>query len=142
MLMFAIALTAQMATVDQLAWLSGCWTLARPDGVTEEQWMKPAGGTMLGMSRTVKGGKTVEYRVHAAARRERQAHLCGEAVGTGRNAVPGEDHRRREVVFENPTHDFPQRVIYRRTADGVTARIEGTMNGKLRGMDFVYKRCP
>jgi hypothetical protein len=36
-----------------------------------------------------------------------------------------------EVVFENPTHDFPQRVRYRRNADGsMTARIEGTMNGQ------------
>jgi hypothetical protein len=47
-----------------------------------------------------------------------------------------------EVVFENLTHDFPQRVIYRRSADGsVAARIEGTRNGQLRGIDFPYQRC-
>jgi hypothetical protein len=49
------------------------------------------------------------------------------------------------VVFENPQHDFPQRVIYRkRGADSLIARIEGTMNGKSRGVDFPYAkgRCP
>jgi hypothetical protein len=47
-----------------------------------------------------------------------------------------------EIVFEDPAHDFPQRVIYRKNADGsVTARTEGTMNGQLRGVDFPFKRC-
>jgi len=33
------------------------------------------------------------------------------------------------VLFENPTHDFPQRIIYWK--DGaLRARIEGTVNGK------------
>jgi len=46
-----------------------------------------------------------------------------------------------EAVFENPRHDFPQRVIYSKTDAGLTARIEGTMNGKSRGVDFLYARC-
>ena len=27
-----------------------------------------------------------------------------------------------EVVFENPTHDFPQRITYRATESGLSAR--------------------
>ena len=47
-----------------------------------------------------------------------------------------------EVVFENPTHDFPQRIIYRKGADrSVTARIEGVIDGKARGVDFPFKPC-
>lgn len=49
------------------------------------------------------------------------------------------------VTFENPQHDFPQRVIYRkRGADTLWARIEGTANGRTRGVDFPYARarCP
>lgn len=41
------------------------------------------------------------------------------------------------AVFENPAHDFPQRIIYRRTPDGIAARIEGTMNGAPRAVDPV-----
>ena len=34
------------------------------------------------------------------------------------------------VVFENPTHDFPQRIIYWKDGADLRARIEGTQNGK------------
>jgi hypothetical protein len=46
-----------------------------------------------------------------------------------------------ELVFENPSHDFPQRVIYRKVPDGLLARIEGVINGKPRGEDYPFKRC-
>jgi Domain of unknown function (DUF6265) len=128
--------------LDRLAWLAGCWSQPRPDGVTEEHWMKPAGGTMLGMSRTVRGGKTTEFEfLQIRVENGTIAYVArpsGQAEATFRLKTLGE----REVVFENAQHDFPQRIIYRRTADeGVTARIEGTMNGKARGMDFPYARC-
>lgn len=45
-------------------------------------------------------------------------------------------------VFENPTHDFPQRVIYHLVAqDTLQARIEGTgKDGQEQGMTFPYVR--
>src|SRR5688572_12792178 len=50
-----LAMACHGETIDKLSFLSGCWA----GGGTEEVWLKPQGGTMLGMSRTVKGGKTV-----------------------------------------------------------------------------------
>ena len=44
--------TASMA-ISQLGWLAGNWRLERNGRVVDEQWMAPAGGVMLGMSRTV-----------------------------------------------------------------------------------------
>jgi hypothetical protein len=45
------------------------------------------------------------------------------------------------VTFEHPTHDFPQRVIYRRRgADSLLARVEGMRGGQLRGSDYPYRR--
>jgi hypothetical protein len=45
-----------------------------------------------------------------------------------------------EVVFENGAHDFPQRIRYRRGGDMLFARIEGTRDGKVRGVDYPYAR--
>jgi hypothetical protein len=46
-----------------------------------------------------------------------------------------------EVVFENPAHDFPQRVIYRKLPeDGLLGRIEGTINGEDRHADFPMQK--
>lgn len=40
-------------------------------------------------------------------------------------------------MFENPAHDFPQRVSYRLAPGGrLLARIEGTHYGVTRGIDF------
>jgi hypothetical protein len=44
-----------------------------------------------------------------------------------------------EAVFENPAHDFPQRIIYRRTGDRLTGRIEGADG---QGMEWHYRAAP
>jgi hypothetical protein len=46
----------------------------------------------------------------------------------------------RSVVFENKQHDFPQRVIYRRESDQLIARIEGTIGGVERRLEWRWNR--
>ncbi len=128
--------------VTQLSWMAGCWTRTLPDGVNEEHWMKPAGGSMLGMSRTVRGGRTAEFEFLRIAEVNGSLAYVAKPSGQAEATFPVKTLTEREVVFENPTHDFPQRVIYRQNTDGsVNARIEGTMNGQVRGMNFPYARC-
>ena len=46
-----------------------------------------------------------------------------------------------EVVFENPQHDFPQRVIYQLEGETkLRARIEGMRKGALRVIEFPMNR--
>jgi hypothetical protein len=47
-----------------------------------------------------------------------------------------------EAVFENADHDFPRRIVYRRTKDGLAAHLEGEENGKARSEDFPMARVP
>ena len=132
------------ADIDKLDWMAGCHALETPRGVKiEEQWMKPAGGMMLGINRTIRGGKAV-------ANEFLRIDVKGtDVVYTGLVGTKGETPFRlatqseTEVIFENPTHDFPQRIIYRKTADGgMTARIDGVVNGKERHQDFPFKPVP
>jgi hypothetical protein len=48
-------------TLATLAWLAGCWQSALDEPGSGEQWMAPAGGSMLGMARTVKAGRMVQF---------------------------------------------------------------------------------
>jgi hypothetical protein len=48
-------------TLTKISWLAGTWTSDAGGRQITEQWMSPAGGTMLGMSRTVNQGRTVEF---------------------------------------------------------------------------------
>lgn len=133
----------QKSGVDQLDWMSGCWSSDDGKQQVEECWMKPAGQSMLGTSRTIAGGTTVvtEY----IQIREAKGEIAFVAsVGLSARPVSFKliKNLHDEVVFENPTHDFPQRIIYRReSADKLFARIEGKEKGVDKGMDFRYKRA-
>lgn len=129
-------------TVQSLAWLSGCWERTQGKRYVEEHWTKAAGGALLGLSRTLNDGRMTEFeflRIHEkdgeifyTAKPSRQPEASFKLISL----------KEREAVFENPTHDFPQRIIYRRTSDqALVARIEGAMNGQQRGVDFPYTRA-
>jgi len=46
-----------------------------------------------------------------------------------------------EIAFENPEHDFPQHIIYRKVnADSLVAHIEGMEDGTEKHFDFPMKR--
>ena len=137
----AVAPARDTVSIDRLSWLAGCWSRVRADGLTEEHWMAPRGGTMLGMSRTVRDGRTVEFEFLQI--RSGEGTLVYEARPSGQPMAifPLESAADGMVTFENPSHDFPQRIIYRRTAAGIAARIEGRMNGTERGVDFPFTRC-
>lgn len=137
-----VAETAASATLADLAWLAGDWWLERNGRVVEEHWLPPAGGTMLGMSRTVKEGRTLEYefmvlRADDAGVLHFHASPSGQA-GAAFRLVRVEG---RKFVFENPANDFPQRVIYGLQPDGsLLAAIEGERDGKVRRIEFPYRR--
>jgi hypothetical protein len=130
-------------TVNDLSWLSGCWESNRSGREISEQWMKPAGGTMLGMARTVANGKTVEYEfVQIRAEKDGAIYYVAKPSGQSEAAFKLIKLQNREAIFENPEHDFPQRIVYRLEPDGsLFARIEGTVKGNARGIDYPMKRA-
>ena len=129
-------------TINDLAWLKGCWSSNRNGRETTEHWMKPAGGTMLGISRTVAEGKTVEFEF-MQIRQEANDEIFFVAKPSGQleatfKLIKGSAN---EAIFENPQHDFPQRVIYRLQGDGsLLGRIEGVSKGKEKSVDFPMTR--
>lgn len=142
--MFLLLIALAAADIDKLDWMAGCHALETPRGVRiEEQWMKPSGGAMLGMNRTVRGGKAVAgefLRIDVKGTEIVYTALIGTKGETPFKLTTQSD---TEVIFENPGHDFPQRIIYRRSVDGgMTARIDGVVNGKERYQDFPFKPVP
>jgi hypothetical protein len=127
--------------LDKLSWLAGCWTSDAGGRQIDEQWMKPLGGTMMGMSRTVAGGKTVDSETVVIRQTGSGIAYVAKPAGQAEASFAMVAANSTEVTFENPAHDFPQRIIYRLNPDGsLHARIEGTRDGKVRGVDFPMKR--
>jgi hypothetical protein len=127
-------------TIDRVAWMHGCWQMTTPQSIVEEQWLAPRGGTMIGVGRTVRGGRTTDYEF--VVLKEQNGSLAYEAHPAGQPSTVfvASEATADSVVFENAAHDFPQRVGYRRADSGLAAWIEGTQNGKTRRIDFTYAR--
>ena len=137
--------TTAAGTVAQLSWLAGCWESRDARDHTEEQWMAPEGRTLIGMSRTVRNGKTIAWENLRIEERD------GRLIFTARPSTQPEASFSLKsldadaAVFENEDHDYPQRVIYRRGPDAtLLGRIEGIDKGKERAVDFPMRRvaCP
>lgn len=129
------------AGIQRAAWLQGCWELVSPTRTVEEFWMTAKGGSMIGVSRTIRDGKTAAYEMIVL--REERERLAYEAHPSGQTPATFLSTRisGSELVFENPAHDFPQEVGYRIEADGLVAWIRGTQNGNDRRIEFPYKRA-
>jgi len=139
-LLLAALAAGDAARIEQVGWLQGCWQMSANGRVVEEQWMAPGGGVMLGMGRTVRDGKLVEYE--SVVLREEDGQLAYEAHPSGQPSAVflSKTLDESSVVFENPAHDYPQRVGYKREGGALLAWIDGTANGKARRVDFPYRR--
>ena len=144
-LLAGLSASAQAPTgIDRVAWMAGCWSLASEGRTVEEQWMAPSGGSMLGISRTVKDGRLLEFEFVVLRERGEGLVYVAHPSGQPGGEFPMKSLDASSVIFENTQHDFPQRIGYRRDGDNVAAWIEGTMGGMVRKVEFPYRRvaCP
>ena len=130
-------------TLNDLSWLAGCWEANVRGRQVNEQWMKPGGGIMLGMARTVAQGKAAEFEfTQIREDKDGSIYYVAKPSGQAEASFKLVKLQNKEAVFENPLHDFPQRIIYRLEAGGsLFARVEATTNGQTRGIDYPYRRA-
>ncbi len=125
--------------LNALEWLAGSWSnSATRDGVrTEEHWMTATGTVMMGMSRTNRLNATTFYEHLRIESREDGVYYVAQPKAQAATEFKLVKSGEKEAIFENPAHDFPSRIIYRRTSETeLLARIEGTRGGKVTGMDI------
>jgi hypothetical protein len=127
------------ARVDDLGWLGGRWVSEAEGRWTEESWSTPRGGVMLGHSRAGRGETMREFeflRIAPGA----DGVIAYHAQPGGRPAVAFRLVAREgtSATFENPQHDFPQRIRYVRDGDSLTATISA-MDGS-NAMSWRFRR--
>jgi hypothetical protein len=126
------------ATIAQLEWLGGTWIGTTGTTTFEERWTPPAGGSMLAMSRTLRGGAMPAFEFLCIV--ERNGGLVYQAMPNGRQ--PATDFTLTKMApnsltFENPSHDFPKMIRYTLTPDGtLEAVVSGTDSQKPQTFRF------
>ena len=143
-LMAAALLAQQQAPppkLQDLAWITGAWVLESEKSRTEEHWTDIAGNMMLGVGRTIVGGKTVFFEFLRIGERADGIYYVAQPRGRAATDFKLTRFDGKQAIFENPQHDFPKRVLYRRNDDGsITARIDGGEGVTQGAEDFHYQR--
>jgi hypothetical protein len=146
MLFVGFLAVAQSAppTIAQAGWLTGCWSLTRAGRTVTEHWLPPDGGTMIGVSRTVSGGRTTEYEFLLIREGDKGLEYVAKPSGQAETVFASTRVGPDEIVFENPDHDFPTRIAYTRQEGRLLATTSGAIDGKKRVIEFGYTAaaCP
>ncbi len=146
--LFTLAFTAttvhaeESAPAGMPAWLAGHWCSQAATEQGEEYWWPAAGGMMMGMSRSVATGKKTQFEFLRIETIDRVPTYIALPQGKGETAFPRTGGGQFWVRFENPAHDFPQRIEYRRSGDALQAKIAGPgEKSKALVMSFEFRRC-
>ncbi len=135
------AAQAPARSINDAAWLAGCWTNESGGRQYDEQWMKPAGGTMIGMSRTVSKERTSAWEFLQLREEGGEIFYVAKPSNQPEARFKLIASRDGYLRFENPEHDFPKVIMYTRGEGGaLVAQIQGPMNGETRTINFPMRR--
>lgn len=130
--------------LEKASWLLGTWQNTSPEGIATEVWRQENDSVYAGSSHFVIGQDTVSSE-----------SIRLEASGLGLAYVPtvkGQNNDApvrftlstatdKQMVFENPAHDFPQKISYTQiNPDSLVAEISGTVEGQVQAQAFSMKR--
>ncbi|MDB5673224.1 MAG: hypothetical protein JWM65_206 [Sphingomonas bacterium] len=135
------ASTAQTTAPDAAApgWMAGCWSQNKAPKWTEECWMGPRGGVMLGAGRAGSGNKLNEWEaMQIIPGADGKLVFWASPDGGTRVSFTEMSRGPADIVFANAGHDYPQRVRYWR--EGAMLNAEISLIDGSRAMRWQYKR--
>lgn len=130
--------TPARAQIGDLDWLEGAWVGTRSSGSSiEERWSPPRGGAMLAVSRTVNtSGKMVAFEYLRIVERDGGLVYVAQPGGAAPTEFTLTELSGTRAVFDNPRHDYPKRIVYELSADGLTATVGFLKGGSPRRYEF------
>lgn len=131
------ARTAAPGPLEPLRFMAGCWQGTGGKGqVIEEHYTAPSANLILGMTRYTRNGVATGYEFATIAWEDSTVVLTPRPVGQQPVPFRLASMDARSAAWENPAHDFPTRIAYRRVADDtLVARVEGPGPGGTRASE-------
>lgn len=113
-------------TLEDVAFLTGCWAGKMGSLDMREQWTEAAGGVMLSTTRYIRDGSVVDWEFGRMVEDEGGVTYWPYPRGTISEHGFPLVRTDGEYVFENLEHDFPVRIVYVRDGEvGLSPRLEG-----------------
>jgi hypothetical protein len=141
-LLMSASVSSVAQSADSFKWVTGTWKLSTKRGVIVEKWEVKNDSTISGETvLTQSDGKTLPQE-----KMEIVFHAGGWwYVVTVVNQNQGKPAsfkivfmKGQEFIAENPNHDFPTRINYRRIGDQLFASIEGRQGQRINKINFDY----
>ncbi|WP_114938977.1 DUF6265 family protein [Mucilaginibacter endophyticus] len=132
------------APIRQAKWLIGSWKNQSAKTLDIETWKKLNDSIFLGRSYSLAGADTVSSEHIRLEQHSGKLYYIptvknqndGKAVTFTLTSVDS-----KHLVFENPEHDFPQKITYTQISkDSLVAEISGIRKGKQKAIPFPMKR--
>ncbi|MET0461668.1 MAG: DUF6265 family protein [Chitinophagaceae bacterium] len=131
---------AQSPSFTTLQWLVGKWVNQTPRGKMIEEWSVINDSTFKAHSYMLSATDSITLE-SVELRKEGTAAYYIPIVKGQNNEQPVKfkmtSFTSKELIFENPEHDFPQKITYTLISpDSLLAEISGTVNGQSRSRRF------
>lgn len=129
------------ADVNDLAWMAGYWLDCSNGREASEVWSDPRAGMIAGLGVTVRNGRAGFEASQIRADDEGRLTYFAQPDGAAPTPFVLIESGPGRATFENPDNDFPNRILYHREGEVLTARIEGEIGGQARSMQWRFDRA-
>jgi hypothetical protein len=134
----------QKTEINKAKWLVGTWENKTQNGSIYETWSKLSEVELAGKSYMLKEKDTIVFETIRLLQENNNLFYIPKVKNQNDNLpvrFAAKTVSDKELVFENPSHDFPQSISYSKiNADSLVAEISGTKNGKERKQKFPMRR--
>ena len=130
----------EKAGLNKLDWFIGSWTGVTSESIFTEKWEKVNDTLFTCQSYFIKGSDTLSSETISLQQHDTSVFYVPLVEGQNDNKpiffkLTYSDGT--NAVFENPEHDFPQKIVYQlKENDSLIATISGNNNGKIRSIRF------
>ena len=125
-------------------WLLGNWENKSDDGDLLENWKKVNDSLYDGESYFIKGKDTLHFEKIQMKQKGKDLFYIATVKGQNNDKPVTFKHNdtiEKQLVFENPKHDFPQKIVYSQiTKDSIIIQISGIQQGKSSSERFSMKK--
>ena len=130
--------SAEVSASQTLSWMLGCWQSEH--GMQEEWLIADYPSVIWGEGRRLgaDGPQIIEKMTISPVATE--FLLLAEPVGQSAQVFFEAERDETSIRFENPDHDYPQRIQYTRDADQLTATI--SLADGSRPASWTFSPCP
>jgi hypothetical protein len=120
--------------LEKMSWLVGEWENKMPEGVLTETWTKSNDSTFIGKTLFINEKDTLHSEEIILIQKGETLLYIPTVKGQNDDKPVEfkmtESKTENEFAFENPAHDYPQKIVYKKVSD---TKLVATISGKQQG---------